>query len=93
MAAGARRRPPASWIFCDRPPEMAHVFSSICEHVQTAGSAIAAALIECESLARSAAADAGAGDLAASRANLTGAARHLDRAERLSYPTDPGAGR
>jgi hypothetical protein len=30
---------------------MADVFSSICEHVQTAGSAIAAALIECESLA------------------------------------------
>jgi hypothetical protein len=73
---------------------MAHVFSSICEHVRTAGSAIAAALIECESLGRSAAVDAGtAGDLAAIRANLIDAARHLDRAERLSYPIDPGTGR
>ena len=73
---------------------MAHVFSGIGEHVQTAGSAIAAALIECESLARSAAADARtAGDLAAIRANLIEAGRHLDRAERLSYPTDPGAAR
>jgi hypothetical protein len=73
---------------------VADVFSSICEHVQTAGSAIAAALIECESLARSAAADARtAGDLAAIRANLIDAGRHLDRAERLSYPIDPGAGR
>jgi hypothetical protein len=73
---------------------MADIFSSICEHVQTAGSAVAAALIECESLARSAAADADtAGDLAAIRANLMDAARHLDRAERLSYPIDPGAGR
>ena len=73
---------------------MADVFSGICEHVQTAGSAIAAALIECESLARSAAADARtAGDLAAIRANLIDAGRHLDRAERLSYPIDPGAAR
>ena len=56
---------------------MAHAFSSICEHVQTAGSAIAAALIECESLARSV--EAG-GDLAAIRANLIDAARLLDRA-------------
>jgi hypothetical protein len=73
---------------------VAHDFSGICGQVQTAGSAVAAALIECESLARSAAADARtAGDLAAIRANLIDAGRHLDRAERLSYPIDPGAGR
>jgi hypothetical protein len=37
------------------------------------------------------AADAGAaGDLAAISRNLLDAARLLDRAERLSYPIDPG---
>jgi hypothetical protein len=66
-------------------------FAMLCDHVQRAGSAVAAALLECESVASSVAADAGAaGDLAAISRNLLDAARLLDRAERLSYPIEPG---
>jgi hypothetical protein len=69
-------------------------FPVVCAHVQAAGSAVAAALAECDALAPSVGCDSGAvGDLAAIRRSLLDAARLLDRAERLSYPIEPGGTR
>lgn len=66
-------------------------FPLMCAHVQAAGSAVGAALLECEALAPSVGCDCGAvGDLAAIRRSLLKAARLLDRAERLSYHIEPG---
>ena len=66
---------------------MSDPFREVCRHTQEAGSAIAAALHAINRLPEAVVADPGTGgDLAAIRANLLGAGRLIDRAERLAYP-------